>query len=63
MRYEARSNYMEICNSKSGGNMYFDSEEKFGVFFKVHFSYTIYFFEAREFKSPTLQTVYKSELK
>ena len=33
MRYEARFSYMEIWNSKSGGNMYSDLEEKFGVIF------------------------------
>ena len=63
MRYEARFNCMEIWNSKSGGNMYFDFEEKFGVLPEAHFSHAIYCFEAQEVKSPTLEMVCKSELK
>ena len=43
--------------------MYFDFEEKFGVLPEAHFSHAIYCFEAQEVKSPTLETVCKSELK
>ena len=43
--------------------MYFEFEEKFGVFSKVYFSHSIYNFEAWEVKSPTLQTLHKLELK
>ena len=39
---------------KSDGNIYFDSEDKFGALFGVHFLHTIYFFEAREVRSPML---------
>ena len=63
MRHEARFSCIEIWNSKSSGNMYSDFEDKFGVIPKIHFRHTIYRFEAREVKSPTLQMVYKSELK
>ena len=63
MRYEARFNCMEIYNSKFGGNIYSEFEDIFGVFSEVHFRHTIYCFEAREVRSPTLQMVYKSELK
>ena len=42
--------------------MYFDFEEKFGVLPQVYFRHTIYFFEAWEVRSPTLQMVYKLEL-
>ena len=59
MRHEARFNCMEIQNSKSGDNLYSDFEDKFGALPRVHFRHTIYGFEAREVKSPTLQTVYK----
>ena len=48
MRHEARFSCMEIYNSKFGGNIYSDFEDKFG---------------AQEVKSQTLQTVCKSELK
>ena len=50
-------------SQKSDGNIYFDFEEKFGAFFGVHFIHTVYCFEAWEVRSPTLQTVCKSELK
>ena len=63
MRHEARFNYMEIYNSKSGGNIYSDFEDKFGAFYRVHFRYNTYFFVAWEVKSPMLQTICKSELK
>ena len=36
MRHEVRFNYMEIWNSKFGGNMYSNFEDKFGVLPKVH---------------------------
>ena len=49
--------------NKSDGNICFKFEDKFGALFRVHFIYTIYGFEAQEFKSPTLQTVCKLELK
>ena len=48
---------------KSNGNIYFDFEDKFGALLRVHFIHTIYRFEYREVRSPTLQMVYKSELK
>ena len=59
MRHEARFTCIEIWNLKSIDNMYFDFEDKFEVLPKVYFRHTIYGFEAREVKSPTLQTVYK----
>ena len=43
--------------------MYFEFEEKFGVFSKFYFVQTIYHFEAWEVRSLTLQIVCKSELK
>ena len=63
MRHEARFNYMEIQNSKSGGNIYSNFEENFGATLGVHFRHTIYRSKAHEFKIPMLQTVCKSELK
>ena len=57
------SSWMEIWNAKSGGNMYSKLKLKFGVAFEVYFRHTIYCFEAREVRSPTLQIVYKSKLK
>ena len=48
---------------KSGGIIYFDFEDKFGALYGVHYIHTIYRFEAQEVRSPTLQTVCKSELK
>ena len=57
------SSFMEIQNSKSGGNMYFDFEDKFRAIYGIHFIHTIYRFEAWEVMSPTLQTMCKSELK
>ena len=48
---------------KSDGIIYSDFQEKFGALFGVHYIDTIYHFEAREVRSPTLQTVCKSELK
>ena len=38
-------------------------ENKCRALFGVHYIHTIYFFKAREVRSPTLQTVCKSELK
>ena len=35
----------------------------FGALFEVHFLHAIYHFKAQEVKNPTLQTVYKLELK
>ena len=57
------SSWMEILNAKSGGNMYSDFKVKFGSVFEVYFRYTIYFFEAQEVRSPTVQIAYKSGLK
>ena len=54
---------MEIWNTKSGGNMYFEFEAKFGELFEVHFRKTIYCFEALEVKNPMPQTLCKLELK
>ena len=48
---------------KSDDIIYSDFEDKFRALNGVHFIYTIYHFEDREIRSPTLQTVYKSELK
>ena len=48
---------------KSDGIIYSDFEDKFGALSGVHYIQTIYFFEARGVRSPTLQTVCKSELK
>ena len=48
---------------KSDGIIYFDFEDKFGELSGVHYIHTIYHFEAREVRSPTFQTVCKSELK
>ena len=48
---------------KSGGNIYFDFEDKFEVLSEVHFRHTIYHFKDQEVRSLTLQTVYKSNLK
>ena len=63
-RHKANSSScMEIWNLKSGSNMYSEFENKFGVLLEVHFSHTIYHFEPWEVRSPTLQTVCKSELK
>ena len=43
MRHEARFSCMKIYNSKFGGNIYSDFEDKFGVLPGVHFRLTIYF--------------------
>ena len=48
---------------KSDGIIYSDFEDKFRGLPEVYCIHTIYRFEAREVRSPTLQTVYKSELK
>ena len=48
---------------KSDGNIYSDFEDKFRAIHGVYFIYTVYFFEDWEVRSPTLQTVCKSELK
>ena len=48
---------------KSDGIIYFDFENKCRALPGVHCIHTIYRFEAREVRSPTLQTVCKSELK
>ena len=51
---------------KSDGIIYSDFEDKFRVLSGVYiyiYIYTIYRFEAQEVRSPTLQTVCKSELK
>ena len=48
---------------KSDGIIYSDFEDKFGAFSGVHYIHTIYCFEDQEVKSPTLQTVCKSDLK
>ena len=39
---------------KSDGIIYSDFEDKFRAFSGVHCIHTIYHFEAREFRSPTL---------
>ena len=55
---------MKIWNwSKSNDNMYFDVEANFGVLFEVHLRHSIYHFEAWDVRSPTLQTMWKFELK
>ena len=48
---------------KSDDIIYSDFEDKFGALSGVHYIHTIYRFEAREVRSPTLQTVSKSDLK
>ena len=48
---------------KSDGIIYSDFEGKFRVLPRVHCIHNIYCFETREVRSPTLQTVYKLELK
>ena len=48
---------------KSDDIIYSDFEGKFRVLPEVHCIHTIYRFEAQEVRSPTLQTVCKSELK
>ena len=40
MRHEERFNCMEIYNSKSGGNIYFEFEDKFRALFEVYFRHT-----------------------
>ena len=47
----------------SGHWLYCHFRDIFGALPRVHFLHTIYRFEAREVRSPTLQTVSKSELK
>ena len=54
---------MEIWNSKSGGNMYFDFEMIFGVLSELHSRQAIYLFKALEVRNPMLQTMHKLELK
>ena len=55
---------MEIWNSKSSDNMYFDFEAKFRAFFEVHFKQAIlYHFKALKVRNPTLQTMCKLKLK
>ena len=48
---------------KSDDIIYFDFEEEFRELPEFHYIHTIYRFEAQEVRSPTLQTVCKSELK
>ena len=48
---------------KSDDIIYSDFEDKFGAFSRVHYRHTIYHFEAREVRSPKLQTLCKSKLK
>ena len=48
---------------KSDSNIYSDFEEKFRALSRVYFIHTIYCFEDQKVKSPTLQTVCKSNLK
>ena len=50
-------------SQKSNGNIYSEFMDKFGALSRVHFVHAIYRFESQEVKSPTLQTVFKSELK
>ena len=53
----------KFSTQKSNGIIYSDFEDKFRALFKVYCIHTIYRFEAREVRSPTVQTVCKSELK
>ena len=48
---------------KYDGNIYSNFKDKFGEIIGVHFIHTIYHFEDREVRSPTLQMVCKLELK
>ena len=53
----------KFSTQKSDGIIYFDFENKFRALIGVHCIHTIYRFETREVRSPTLQIVCKSELK
>ena len=55
--------FIEIWNSKSNSNMYFDFKAKCGALSKIHFGQAIYFFEVLEVKNPMFQMVYKLNLK
>ena len=57
------STVWKFRTQKSDGNIYSDFEDKFGALSGVHIIHSIYPFEAREVKSPTLQMVYKLEMK
>ena len=48
---------------KSDAIIYSDFEDKIRSLSGVHYIHSIYIFEAWEFRSPTLQTVCKLELK
>ena len=54
MRHETRFSYMKMQNSKFGGNIYFEFEDKFGILPGVHFRDIIYLFKAQEVRSPTV---------
>ena len=47
--------YMEIWNSKSSHNMYYDLKVKFRALPNVIFGYSIYHFKAWEVKSPNFK--------
>ena len=53
----------EKRRENSGYWFYCHFRDIFGALYRVHFIHTIYRFKAREVRSPTLQTVSKSELK
>ena len=53
----------KFSTQKSNGIIYSDFEDKFRGLSGVHCIHNIYFFEAQEVRSPTLQTVCKLELK
>lgn len=50
-------------NSKSGSSTYLHFKVNFERLSEINFVQAIYYFEAQEIRSPTLQMVYKSELK
>ena len=53
----------KFSTQKSNGIIYSEFEDKFRGLSGVHCIHNIYFFEAQEVRSPTLQTVSESELK
>ena len=57
------STVWKFRTQKSDSNIYSEFEDKFRALFRIYFIHNIYHFEAWEVRSPTLQTVCKSELK
>ena len=63
IRHEAIFICMEILELKIWWQHILWLWGKIGIIYEVHFRHTIYFFEVREVRNPTLQTMWKSELK